>query len=256
MIDLKGKVALVPGGSGGIGSAVARVLAACGADIIVGYHSNKDLAMRIVEEVKQCGQRARADMVDATNRDEVKRWVDLTALEYGHIDILANCVGWHGHFQLLKDQSPEEWLRIINIELMAAIYFAYSVLDHMVSRGAGRIITLSSDSAKAGETGAAISSAARGGVNAFSRTLARELAPHGITVNTVCPGPVNTPALSQMQADAGAGAKIVAALVRHIPMKRVADPQEVANVVAFLASDEASFITGQAISVSGGLTMY
>ena len=255
MIDLSGKVALVPGGSGGIGSAVARVLAVCGADIIVGYHSNSDVASHIVEEAKRRGRRARADLVDATNRDEVKRWVDQSALEFEHIDILANCVGWRGHFQLLRDQSPEEWLRIINIELMATVYFAHSVLDHMLNRGAGRIITLSSDSAKAGETGAVISSAARGGVNAFSRALAREVAPQGITVNTVCPGPVNTPALTQMQAAEDAGAKIVASLVRHIPMKRVADPQEVANVVAFLASDEASFITGQAISVSGGLTM-
>lgn len=255
MIDLSGKVALVPGGSGGIGSAVSRVLSECGADIIIGYRANKERAEQIVEEARQLGRRARADEIDATSLSDVQRWIDAILDQYGKIDILANCVGWQGQFQLLKDQPPEEWRRIIDIELMACIYFAHSLLHPMLTRASGRIITLSSDSSKAGETGAAISSAARGGVNAFSKALAREVAAHGITVNTVCPGPVHTPALQEMQEAEGVGAKIVAALIRHVPMKRVADPREVANVVAFLASDEASFITGQAISVSGGLTM-
>jgi 2-hydroxycyclohexanecarboxyl-CoA dehydrogenase len=173
------------------------------------------------------------------------------------VDILANCLGWSGHtlFSLFTEQKPQMWKDCVQIELMAAIYLSDAVIHHMVGRGYGRIITVGSDSSKVGETGAAASSAARAGNNAFSKSLARETGRHGITVNTVCPGPTDTPILDKLASSGGTGEKIVAALVRSIPMKRIGTPREVANAVAFLASDAASYITGQAISVSGGLTM-
>jgi NAD(P)-dependent dehydrogenase (short-subunit alcohol dehydrogenase family) len=119
MIDLSGKVALIPGGSGGIGSAVSHVLAECGADIIIGYHSNKQRAEDIVEEALQLGRQARADEIDATSLSDVQRWVASVLNEYGKIDIMANCAGWHGQFQLLKDQPSEEWRHIIDMVLLS-----------------------------------------------------------------------------------------------------------------------------------------
>lgn len=257
LIDLTGRVAIVPGASGGMGSVVAEVLAECGADVVLGYWSNRDRVDEVLERVQGLGRRASAHKLDAGDPAAIKSWVDQTIADYGQIDILANCLGWKGHtsFSLFIDQDPESWRACVEIELMACIYFANAVIRHMIERKYGRIVTIGSDSSKVGESGAAASAASRAGNNAFSKSLAREYGRHGITVNTVCPGPTDTPILDQLTSSGDTGQKIVAALIRSVPMKRIGTPREIANTVAFLASDAASYITGQAISVSGGLTM-
>jgi 2-hydroxycyclohexanecarboxyl-CoA dehydrogenase len=143
----------------------------------------------------------------------------------------------------------------MDIEMMSLAYQAHAVIFHMIERRYGRIVTVGSDSSKVGESGAAMSAAARAGNNAFSKSLAREVGRFGITVNTVCPGPTDTPILDALQSSGDTGEKLVAKLKVLNAMKRIGTPQEVANAAVFLASDAASYITGQAISVSGGLTM-
>jgi NAD(P)-dependent dehydrogenase (short-subunit alcohol dehydrogenase family) len=254
---LTGKVALVPGASGGIGSAVAEVLAECGADVVLGYGSNHGRVQEVLAHAERLGRRAVARPLDATNPDAIKTWVDGAIAEFGRVHILANCLGWKGHtsFVLFRQQERSAWRQCVDIELMAAIYLSDAVIHHMVEHAYGRIVTVGSDSSKVGETGAAASSAARAGNNAFSKALAREVGRNGVTVNTVCPGPTDTPILDQLVSSGDTGQRIVQALVKSIPMKRIGTAREVANVVAFLASDAASYVTGQAISGSGGLTM-
>jgi 2-hydroxycyclohexanecarboxyl-CoA dehydrogenase len=256
MIDLKGKLAVIPGGSGGIGCAVAKAFAVHGADIVLGYLNNPGRAQQVVAEARRLGVKARAERVDATDYGAVKSWIAAIAAEHARIDILASCVGWSEHaFSPFKDQQPCMWGGILAQQFYAPVYLAHCVLPGMIARSSGRIITLGSDGAKAGQSGAAVACGGIGATIAFSKSLAREVARYGITVNVVCPGPTRTPALDMMTREPNVGAKLVEAAVRAIPMRRPGEPEEVANVFAFLASDAASYITGQALSVSGGLTM-
>lgn len=255
MIDLSGQVALVPGGSGGIGSHVAELLAECGADIALGYHANAERAEQVAETIRAMGRKVRLDRLEATDLAASHAWAAAVLDEFGRLDILANCCGWNGPFGLFSAQDPAQWSRILAIELTACLNLSHAVVDHMVARRSGRIITIGSESGKAGLSGSAVSAAARGGVNAFSKSLAREVGRHAVTVNVVCPGPTETPVLDRLRAQGETGQKLVQGLVTSIPMKRVGTPREVAAVVAFLASGDGGFITGQAISVSGGLTM-
>lgn len=255
--SLVGKVALVPGASGGIGRAVAEVLAERGAKLMLGYNSNAEPVEKLAERLRAVGGEVMAAQLDASNETRLAEWVGQAHAKFGSIDILANCLGWQGTtptFQPFAEQKPEFWLKVIEIELLAALRLAQAVVPHMRAQGFGRIITVGSDSSKVGESGAAANAAARGGCNAFSKSLAREVGRYGITVNTVCPGPTDTPLLSQL-ASMGSGDKMVAKMTSLTALKRIGTPREVANVVAFLASDEASYVTGQAVSVSGGLTM-
>jgi 2-hydroxycyclohexanecarboxyl-CoA dehydrogenase len=256
-IDLSGRVALVPGASGGIGSSVAEVLAENGADVVLGYHSNRTRTDEVADTARALGRRVHVASLDASDADAIGAWVTEGIRALGQVDILANCVGFHGHneFVLFIEQSPEHWRRIIDIELMACIHLSRAVVPHMIGRNYGRIVTVGSDSSKVGESGAAVSAAARGGNNAFSKSLAREVGRFGVTVNTVCPGPTDTPLLTALASSGDTGRKLVNKLVGLNAMKRIGTPREVANAVAFLASDGAGYITGQAISVSGGLTM-
>ncbi len=257
IIDLSGKVAIIPGSSGGIGIAVAELFVESGADVALSYYSNGAKAQQIAEQARQMGHRGRADRVNATDLSDVKRWVNQILAEYGQIDILMDCVGWgaKSEMALFKDVPPEKWKTILDLEFMHCLYFTHAVINHMISRKSGRIISIGSDSAKAGDSGLAVSAAGRGANTAFFKSIAREVARYGITVNTVCPGPVDTPCVDEFK-KAEFGEKIIAAMIRSVPMKRLATPREIANAAVFLASDAASFITGQAISVSGGLTMY
>jgi 2-hydroxycyclohexanecarboxyl-CoA dehydrogenase len=256
LFDLSGRVALVPGASGGIGSAVAQMLAECGADVVLGFGSNRTRAVEVETAAAAMGRRVRLDQIDTSSFDAVTAWVQNVIGEFGRIDIVANCVGSHGHFQPFIEQMPAQWTEFTAQHFLSGVNLAHAVLSHMVQRRSGRIIYLSSDGAKTGQAGAAVSNGGNAAIIGFAKSLAREISRHGVTVNAVCPGPTRTPVLEQMISGGDVGAKLAEGAAKAIPMKRVGEPHEVAAAFAFLASDAASFITGQALSVSGGLTMY
>ncbi|MBV9119091.1 MAG: SDR family oxidoreductase [Chloroflexi bacterium] len=254
LVDLSGKVVVVPGGSGGVGAAVAEVLAECGADVAIGYHSNAVRAEEVAGAARRHGRRARADRVDAADRQASARWVQDIIAEFGRVDVLASCVGWRGSFQPFLEQKPETWQAILDGQFWGSVNCAHAVLPHMVERGSGRLIALVSDAGKVGASGVALAAGGSAGVIAVFKALARELARFGITANTIGIGPTEGPVLDAIRGEEF-GQKIVDAMVRAVPLKRLASAREIGNMFAFVASDAASFVTGQCLSVSGGLTM-
>jgi 2-hydroxycyclohexanecarboxyl-CoA dehydrogenase len=240
---LAGKTVLVTGGGGAIGSAICRRFAEAGAKVLV---ADKDKA---AAEGTAGQLQGTALVFDISSYEDAKAAVGNTA-----IDVLVNNAGWD-RFQNFVDTRPEEWEQLIAINLRGPLNMHHLVAPGMAARGWGRIVNISSDAARVGSSGEGVYSACKGGIIAFSKTLARELARKGVTVNVVCPGPTDTPILRGFLGEGEAGQKVYDALVRAIPMKRVGQPDDIPGIVAFLASDEAAFITGQVISVSGGLTM-
>lgn len=257
MTDLAGRVALIPGANGNIGSAVARHFAECGADVALAYHANDTEARAAFDRAKALGRRARLDRLNASDYGAAKSWVELVIAEYGQVDILASCVGGGapGGFVLFHELDPATWPETIAIQLMGFVNLSHAVLPHMAARRSGRIMSIGSDAGKVGQSGVAVASAAHGGLIAFAKALAREAGRDGVTVNIVCPGPTEGPNLARLRARGTTGSKIVEEMIRRVPMKRAGMPHELAATMAFLASDDGGYITGQAISVSGGLTM-
>jgi len=243
MRGLAGKAVLVTGGGGAIGSAICRRFAAEGARLLVADRV-RESAERVAAECK-----GSALVFDIADHAAAK-----AALAQQAVDVLVNNAGWD-RFQNFVDTQREDWEQLIAINLRGPLNMHHLVLPQMLARGRGRIVNISSDAARVGSSGEAVYSACKGGIISFSKTLAREVARKGITVNVVCPGPTDTPILRGFLGEGEAGQKIYDALVRAIPMKRVGQPDDIPGIVAFLASDEAAFITGQVISVSGGLTM-
>jgi len=170
---------------------------------------------------------------------------------FGRIDVLVNNAGWDkvGPF---TDSDPADWDRIMAINLYGVMHTCHAVLPIMAAQGHGTVVNIASDAGRVGSSGEAVYSAAKGGIIAFTKTIAREMARHQINCNVVCPGPSDTPLFASIGGD---NPKLREALVRSIPFRRLAQPEDLANVVAFLASDEAGYVTGQTVSVSGGLTM-
>jgi 2-hydroxycyclohexanecarboxyl-CoA dehydrogenase len=189
--------------------------------------------------------------MDIADSDDVKRAVKEVEGKFGWLDILVNNAGWDKVAPFIE--LPEEvWDKIIAINLRGPIAITRAVLDGMVSRNYGKIVNIASDAGRVGSSGESVYSACKGGIIAFTKTLARELVRCNINVNVVCPGPSDTPMLAEMGKE---NPQIIEAVTRAIPMRRLAQPGDIAAAVAFLASDEASYITGQTLSVSGGLTM-
>jgi 2-hydroxycyclohexanecarboxyl-CoA dehydrogenase len=240
---LAGRIALVTGGGGAIGSAICRCFAEEGAKLLVADR-DAEAAKRVAQEVS--GEALVFDIADYA--------AAAAALRGREVDVLVNNAGWD-RFQNFVDSKPEEWEALLSVNLRGPLNMHHLVLPGMLARGRGRVINISSDAARVGSSGEAVYSACKGGVLSFSKTLAREVARRGVTVNVVCPGPTDTPILRGFLGEGEAGQKVYDALVRAIPMKRVGRPADIPGIVAFLASDEAAFITGQVISVSGGLTM-
>jgi 2-hydroxycyclohexanecarboxyl-CoA dehydrogenase len=240
---LAGKAVLVTGGGGAIGAAICRRFAAEGARLLVADRA-REAAERVAAECK--GTALVFDIADHAAAG--------AALAEHTVDVLVNNAGWD-RFQNFVETKPDDWEQLIAINLRGPLNMHQIVLPQMLARGRGRIVNISSDAARVGSSGEAVYSACKGGIISFSKTLAREVARKGITVNVVCPGPTDTPILRGFLGEGDAGQKVYDALVRAIPMKRVGQPDDIPGIVAFLASDEAAFITGQVISVSGGLTM-
>jgi 2-hydroxycyclohexanecarboxyl-CoA dehydrogenase len=247
MRGLGGKVAFVTGAGRGIGKAIARRLAEEGCKVALADLDEKSARASAGE----IGAGSIGLAVDVARLENVRAAVSEADRRLGPIDVLVNNAGWDKPEPFVQN-SEETWDKIIAIDLRGPINCCRAVLDSMVARGHGRIVSISSDAGRVGSSGEAVYSGAKGGVIAFSKTLAREMARHNITVNCVCPGPTDTPMLQELAAQ---NPKLHEALKRAVPLRRVAAPEDIASAVAFLASDDASYITGQALSVSGGLTM-
>lgn len=249
MRGLDGRNVIVTGGGGAIGSAICRRFASYGAHVGV-FDKNLEGAKSVAAEISGF-----AAGVDIADYEAVGKAIAAFEAEVGPTDILVNNAGWD-RFANFVDTTPDLWDQLIAINLRGPLNMSHFVLKTMVARGSGRIVNIASDAGRVGSSQEAVYSACKGGIIAFTKTVAREVARKGITLNAVCPGPTDTPLLAAVAGNDERGQKVRAALVSAIPMKRVGQPDDIPGAVCFLASDDAAFITGQTISVSGGLTMH
>jgi 2-hydroxycyclohexanecarboxyl-CoA dehydrogenase len=254
MKGLSGKAAIVTGSGSGIGKAIAERLAAEGCVVGI-FDFNKAGAQATADAIGAAQGRAHAHIVDITDHGAVTQCVAEFEKQAGGVEILVNNAGWDKAVPFLSS-TPELWKKVIDINLYGPLNMHYAVLPGMVQRKRGRVVSIASDAGRVGSSGESVYSACKGGVIAFTKTLARELARSNIQLNAVCPGPTDTPLLRSFAEEGDAGNKLIEGLTRAIPMRRLGQPADYPGIVAFLASDDAAFITGQTISVSGGLTMH
>lgn len=244
---LNGKTAVVTGGASGIGRATVETLAQAGAHVLLGD---------IDEERGGAAAAARRDQghdvhfirLDVTDAASIADFQQQAYRAREHVDIVVNVAGW-GKIQPFVENTPEFWRKIIDLNLMGPVAVTRAFLDQMIERGAGKIVTIASDAGRVGSMGETMYSGAKGGAIAFTKALAREMARYNINVNCVCPGPTDTPLLAAVPE------KHQEAFARATPLRRLAKPSEIADAVLFFTSSRADFITGQVLSVSGGLTM-
>jgi len=238
-----GRVAFVSGGSRGIGRGIVEALAAAGHTVAIGD----------IREAEPVGENGIAVLCDVADSGSVEAAVRGVEKQLGPIEILVNNAGWDEMRPFIETDEPF-WDRVIEVNFKGGLRLTRAVLPGMVERGYGRIVNIGSDAGRVGSSLESVYSGAKGGVIAFTKTIAREVARRGVTANTVCPGPTDTEMLREVTGG-DEGAKVIEAMTRAVPMKRLGTPADVAAAVVFLASDEAGFITGQTLSVSGGLTM-
>ena len=244
---LDGKTAVVSGAASGIGRATAEALAAAGAHVLLGDidEARGVAAAATIVAVGHGAEFVRLDVTDAGSIDAFRREAETRR---GRVDIVANVAGW-GKIQPFVENTPEFWRKVIDLNLLGPVALSRAFLDAMIQHGGGKIVTVASDAGRVGSLGESVYAGAKGGAIAFTKSLAREVARYNINVNCVCPGPTDTPLLAVIPE------KHREAFVRATPMRRLAKASEVADAVLFFASGRADFITGQVLSVSGGLTM-
>jgi 2-hydroxycyclohexanecarboxyl-CoA dehydrogenase len=252
-IDFTDKSVIVAGGARGIGRAVARAFAEAGADVLIGdlRIEEAEATAREINDITKL--RVEVVRTDVTRLEDAQKLIKTAIRRFGKVDVLVNSVGWDRLMPFVKT-TPELWEKIISINFRGVVHTCYAALPHMAESKRGSIINISSDTARVGSFGEAIYAASKAAIIAFSKTLAREHARDNIRVNVVCPGLVETPLIEEMRGD-DFTAKILGSIVSYIPFKRLGQPEEIAPVIQFLASDAASYITGQVVSVNGGLNM-
>ncbi|MES2482270.1 MAG: glucose 1-dehydrogenase [Pseudomonadota bacterium] len=255
MRGLQGKTAIVTGAGSGIGRAIATRLGAEGITVGV-FDINADGAGQTVAAIEAAGGKAVAVSCDITDYGAVTAAVASFEQQTGQgTDILVNNAGWDTPMPFLKTDEAF-WKKVTSINWFGPLHMTHAVAQGMAQRKSGRIINIASDAGRVGSSGEVVYSGCKGATIAFAKALAREVARSNVTVNTVCPGPTDTPAMTAFVGTGEQGAKIRDAMVRGVPLGRIGVPDDYPGLVAFLASDDAAFMTGQTISVSGGLSMH
>jgi len=244
---LDNKVALITGAASGIGLATAQLFAEVGAQVVITDidKENGESAAAAIRNKGQDAEFVHLDVTDNTSIESCRKSVQATR---SRVDIIAHVAGW-GKIQRFVDNTPDFWQDVMNLNLLGVVAVTRAFLDGMIEQESGKIIVVASDAGRVGSSGETVYSAAKGGAIAFTKGLAREVARYNINVNSVCPGPTDTPLLA-----AGPEAR-QEALIRATPMRRLGKPREVADAVLFFASDRSDFITGQVLSVNGGLAI-
>lgn len=253
MQGLEQSVALVTGSGRGIGFAIADRLSAEGAAVAIN-DVDQQRAKEAAERLQDDGREALAVPADVTDLEACEAMVDDVIDWGGELNVLVNNAGW-SRIALFKDTDPELWSQIIDINYKGHVNCASVAVDHMIEQEEGTIIGIASDAGRVGSTGEAVYAGAKGGVIGFTKSLARELARFDVNCNVVSPGLTDTSLLDDMQDESELAEKIHGGVERNIPLGRPAEPEDIAGAVAFFASDDATFITGQVLSVNGGLTM-
>ncbi len=251
MRGLKDKLVVVTGGASGIGRAIVDRLAEEGAILGI-LDLNLDGAKAAATALAERGAQAFAHRVDIVDYDAIAAALDALEAAAGPLFGLVNNAGWDKPVPFVESDR-ELWRRLIDLNLWGPLNVTHLALKRMVKAGRGRIVSIASDAGRVGSSGEAVYSACKGGIVSFTKSVAREVARHGITLNAVCPGPTDTP-LFQSFGEGAAG--LAEALKKAIPMRRLGQPEDYPGIVSFLLSDDARFITGQVVSVSGGLTMH
>ena len=251
--DSTARVALVTGGGRGIGREICLGLARDGRRVAVADLRVPE-ATETAAAINAKGGTAIAVEMDVANADAVSAGLQMAANKLGPVEVLVNCAGWDVLTPFVATDE-DFWDRIIEINYKGPLRTTHGCLPAMIEAGFGRIVNIGSDAGRVGSSGEAVYAGAKGGVIAFTKTIAREVARRGITANVVCPGPTDTPLLEEIASATDTSDKIIGAMARAVPMKRIGQPHEVAAAVVFLCSEEAGYITGQTLSVSGGLTM-
>jgi len=242
-----GKTAVVTSAASGIGRATAEAFAAAGAHVILG-DVNAEGGESAASAIRLRGQGADFLRLDVTDPASVEAFAGETLARRKEVHVVANVAGW-GRTEPFLQNTPDFWDKLVALNLMGPVRVSRAFLEPMIARGDGRIVNVASDAGRVGSLGETVYSAAKGGAIAFTKSLAREVARHNITVNCVCPGPTDTPLMAAVPD------KIKEAFSRVTPMRRLAKPAEIADAILFFASRRADFVTGQVLSVSGGLTM-
>ena len=246
-MNLKNRWAVVTGGASGIGAAVAGKLASAGASVIVA-DIQADKGRARAAEIEAGGGRALFVEVDLTRPESIAGFADTVVGRVGAVDVLVNGAGW-GRTAPFWEGTPEFWSKLVALNFVGPMQLTKALLPAMIERSSGRIVNVSSDAGRVGSLGETVYSGAKGGLIAFTKSLAREVARYQINVNCVCPGPTDTPLMAAVPE------KVQEGLKKAIPFRRLAKPSEIADAIVFFASGRASYVTGQVLSVSGGLTM-